>query len=88
MLRVQKIIGIERHFSLAALVYKGHNKFKRVGLEDGQIFADKKSTLVHAVAIQENGRKKNVQIFLNVFDEYGHDTRLVLPQTLRGMAAV
>ena len=93
MLRVQKIIGIERHFSLAAFKYAGHNKFERVGLEDGELFADKKSVLVHAIALQENGRRKNVQIFLNVFDETGkrtnnYDTRLVLPATLRGMAAV
>lgn len=94
MLRVQKIVGIERHFSLAGFVYAGHNKFKRVGIEDAELFADKKSVLVHAVAIQEhNGRKKNVQIFLNVFDEYGrrsnnYDMRLELPLTLRGMAAV
>mgnify|MGYP003587155621 CR=1 FL=1 len=93
MLRIQKIIGIERHFSLAAFKYAGHNKFERVGLDDGELFADKKSVLVHAVAIQENGRRKNVQIFLNVFDEYGkrsnnYDMRLELPLILRGMAAV
>ena len=94
MLRIQKIVGIERRFSLAAFKYAGHNKFERVGLEDGELFADKKSVLVHAVAIQEhNGRRKHVQIFLNVFDETGkrsnnYDTRLELPLTLRGMAAV
>ena len=93
MLRIQKIIGIERHFSLAAFKYAGHNKFERVGLDDGELFADKKSVLVHAVAIQENGRRKNVQIFLNVFDEYGkrsnnYDMRLELPLILRSMAAV
>ena len=93
MLRIQKIVGIERHFSLAAFKYAGHNKFERVGLENGELFADKKSVLVHAVAVQENGRRKNVQIFLNVFDECGrrtnnYDLRLELPAMLRGMAAV
>ena len=93
MLRIQKIVGIERHFSLVGFNYIGHNKFKKVGIEDAELFADKKSALVYAVAIQENGRKKNVQLLLNVFDEYGkrsnnYDMRLELPLILRAMAAV
>lgn len=91
-MRIQKIIGIEWHFSLVGFNYIGHNKFKKVGIEDAELFADKKSVLVHAIAIQENGRKKNVQLLLNVFDEKGrrsnnYDLRLALPFVLRGMAA-
>ena len=93
MLTIQKIIGIERRFSLVGFKYIGHNKFKKVGIEDAELFADKASVLVHAIAKQENGRKKNVQILLNCFDESGkrtnnYDLRLALPFTLRALAAL
>lgn len=91
-MRIEKIIGFERHFSFVGFTYAGHNKFKKVGIENAELFADKKTVLVYAVCRQANGRRKNVQILLNAFDESGkrtnnYDMRLALPLTLRAMAA-
>lgn len=91
-MQIEKIIGIESHFSLAGFAQAKHNKFRRVGIEDGVYFADAKTRLVHAIARHESGRRANVQLLLNAFDETGKrindfDVRLSLPYMLRQYAA-
>lgn len=91
-MKIVQIIGIENHFSLAGFAQAKHNKFRRVGIEDAYYFADAKTRLVHAIARHESGRRANVQLLLNAFDETGKrlndfDMRLALPSTLRQYAA-
>ena len=91
-MQIEKIIGIECHFSLAGFSEAKHNKFRRVGIEDAYYFADAKTRLVHAIARHESGRRASVQLLLNAFDETGKrvndfDMRLALPSTLRQYAA-
>ena len=91
-MHIEKIIGIESHFSFAGFTQAKHNKFKRVGIEDAFYFADSKTRLVHAIARHESGRRASVQLLLNAFDETGKrvndfDMRLALPSTLRQYAA-
>lgn len=92
LMYVEKIVGVERRFSLAGFSKAKHNKFRKTGLEDAFYFADGKTTLVHAIARHASGRRANIQLLLNAFDETGKrvndfDTRLVLPRTLLPYAA-
>ena len=91
-MQIEKIIGIECHFSFVGFAQAKHNKFKRVGIEDGVYFADAKTRLVHAIARHESGRRASVQLLLNAFDETGKrvndfEMRLRLPSTLQQYAA-
>lgn len=91
-MQIERIVGIEHHFSFVGFTAAKHNKFKRVGIEDAYYFADKKTRLVHAIARHKSGRRANIQILLNAFDETGKrindfDMRLALPSHLRQYAA-
>ena len=92
LMYIEKIVGVERHFSLVGFSKAKHNKFRKTGVEDAFYFADSKTTLVHAVARHASGRKANIQILLNAFDKTGQrvndfDLRLSLPRTLLPYAA-